>query len=134
MWLSSVMVSPGLLFAKLTFFLLYFQIFQPVRVMRVFIYAGAVITVLFYTATTIVQFVYFTPARGQTWVSKFAAEDSLKSIQVGVPIAAIGLVLDVYILVLPIFGVMQLQLSNKRRFGIIVVFLTGLMYLSQSLP
>lgn len=101
--------------------------------MRFFNYTGAVITVLFYTATTIVQFVYFTPTRGQTWVSKFAAEDSLKSIQVGVPIAAIGLVLDVYILVLPIFGVMQLQLSNKRRLGIIVIFLTGLMYFSHPL-
>jgi len=53
-----------MLFAKLTFFLLYLQLFRPVKIMRFSIYVGMIFTVAFYAAVGTAQFVYTTPCPG----------------------------------------------------------------------
>ena len=45
-----------------------------------------------------------------------------------------GVVSDVFILLLPISGVLRLQLSSKKRFALILVFMTGLGYGNAILP
>ena len=45
-----------------------------------------------------------------------------------VPLACIGLVIDVLLLILPSVAVSQLQMNTVRKIGLLLVFGTGLMY------
>ena len=88
-------------------------------------YAGLAVTSTFYLAVVIFTLVLTAPTPGQSWqqASQRPGHEAILKATVG--IACVGLVLDVYILVLPIAGVRQLQLSRKRKIGVIMVFLTG---------
>lgn len=44
-----------------------------------------------------------------------------------IPIASGSLVLDLYIFLLPIAGIWNLNMSLQRKLGVIVMFMTGLM-------
>lgn len=44
------------------------------------------------------------------------------------PIASGSLILDLYILVLPISVVWNLHVNLRRRIGVLAIFATGLMY------
>lgn len=41
------------------------------------------------------------------------------------PLTAVSLVFDIYIFVLPITGVMQLQMSRRRKMAVSAMFLSG---------
>ena len=117
-----------MLFVKLTFFLLYLQIFQPLRWLRISTYIGATALCAFYGACTIVQFVFATPTRDETWQSHTMSPDELKTNILSVPLSAVGLFFDIVILALPIAVVMHLQLPSRRKIGIALIFATGLLY------
>lgn len=118
------------MFPKLTFFLLYLQLFRPIVWLRYASYVGATFTVLFYTALIIYTLAVTTPAPKQSWqeASQRPAQKAVLRPTVG--LACVGLVLDIFILVLPITGVSRLQLSRKRKIGVISVFLTGGMWVN----
>ena len=89
-------------------------------------YAGATFTALFYAVLVVLTLSVTSPAPGETWQK--AAHGNQGMLPEAVRIACVGLVLDIYILLLPIAGVKQLQMSRKRKLGIIAVFSTGLLY------
>ena len=66
------------------------------------------------------------PRHDRTWHDTFLSSYKLESGNLGVGLSVPGLVLDLYILILPIVGVAGLQLDRKKRWGIIVIFLTGI--------
>ena len=116
-----------MLFIKITFFLLYLQLFRPIRVLRFCIYAGMIFTVGFYASTTVVQFYYDTPRRGETFLSHQLGPFGKQALKLSVPLAAANVVIDLYILVVPIVAVLQLQMAKKRKIGLCLVFGTGSM-------
>ncbi|KAJ4386899.1 hypothetical protein N0V93_009798 [Gnomoniopsis smithogilvyi] len=65
------------------------------------------------------------PDAGQTWQQGFMNERYTKSLNMTIPIAAGSLFLDVYIFIIPLIAVMQLQLSHKKKMGVVAVFATG---------
>lgn len=70
-----------------------------------------------------------TPQPGQTWLEKAqVAEERGTSggVRLAMTLAVWGLVTDTYILLLPISGVMRLQLSRKKRIALLTVFMTGI--------
>ena len=89
-------------------------------------YAGATFTALFYAAIVIWVLSVISPAPGETWQD--TTHENQRMIPEAVWIACVGLVLDIYILLLPIAGVKQLHMSRKRKLSIIAVFSTGLLY------
>lgn len=89
-------------------------------------YTGVTFTALFYAALVIWVLSITSPTAGETWQK--VAHENQRMVPEAVWIACVGLVLDIYILVLPIAGVKQLQMSRKRKLGIIAVFSTGLLY------
>lgn len=109
----------------MTFFLLYTQLFRPMRWLRYSSYAGATFTALFYTAIVIWNLAITSPTPGESWQN--AALKGHKTLRDAVWIASVGLVLDVYILLLPITGVSQLQMPRRQKLGVMMVFSTGLM-------
>ena len=68
-----------------------------------------------------------TPRAGQTWLEKDQLlgynSGALKS---ALALAIFTLITDVYIFILPIIGVLRIQLSRKKQFAVLTVFMTGL--------
>ncbi|KAL4947595.1 hypothetical protein BDW69DRAFT_178103 [Aspergillus filifer] len=112
-------------FIKTTFLLMYLQIFRPLAFQRFAIYAGLFANWAFYTIILIVTLYFTSPAPGQSWTESFLDPRYARMDDWMMPIAAGSLVLDVYILVLPIASVWQLQMSTKKKLGVLAVFATG---------
>ena len=123
-WLSNV----AYMFVKLTFFILYWNIFKPFRWLKIGIIGGVVVFIGFYFICTIISLVEDAPPPGRTWLENATKTQNDVSRKLSVPLGACAVVSDVYILLLPISGVLQLQLSSKKRFAIIMVFMTGVGY------
>ena len=123
-----VILSPlSLLFTKLTFFLLYYQVFRPLRWLRISVYIGATLTCTFYGAAFIAQVVFEVPRRGETWLEHSLSPELPKANVLSVPLASVGLGIDIVLLVMPIAAVMGLNLSTKRKMGIIFIFVFGIL-------
>ena len=123
-----VVITPfSLLFTKLTFFLLYLQVFRPLRWLRLSICIGAVLTCAFYGAVTIAQTVFQVPKHGVTWLDLALSGGNINGNTLSVPLAAVGLGIDITLLVMPIAAVIGLQLPRKRKMGIIFIFMFGIL-------
>ena len=95
------------------------------RWLRYSSYAGATFTALFYIAILIWDLTISSPTPGESW--QHAAPKGRRTVRQMVWSASVGLVLDVYILLLPITGVSQLQMSGRRKLEVMMVFSTGFM-------
>ncbi|KAL4976057.1 hypothetical protein BDW66DRAFT_60329 [Aspergillus desertorum] len=113
-------------FIKTTFLLMYLHIFRPLALQRIAIYLGLLANWTFYTIILIVTLSFTSPAPGQSWAESFLSPRYAKIDPWMMPIAAGSLVLDVYILVLPVAPVWQLRMSTKKKLGVLAVFATGL--------
>lgn len=98
------------------------------RWLRVCAYIGILLTLMFYLGATIANFVAATPRRGDTWFSHHLAPVEDWMIKLSVPISAVDLGIDIYILILPIVAVNELQLAQKRKIGVILIFMMGILY------
>ncbi|KAI9661346.1 MAG: hypothetical protein M1831_003079 [Alyxoria varia] len=114
-------------FAKLSLFLLYLQLFWPLRWLRICVYVGAPLTAAFYGSTTIVQFYFMTPAHGQTQFERLLSPEQGKAVSLYLPISAVGLCIDIFLLALPIKSVLQLQLRGRKKIGLLLIFMTGIL-------
>lgn len=132
-YLSIVLVSPVMLAIKLTFFLLYLHIFRLNTTVRFWIYIGAFLTTTFYIGVGMTQLVLATPSLGTTWVEYYMDPRATRTSILSVPTVAVGLGIDLYILILPIGGVMQLQMPTQRKIGVCVIFITGILYVTLSM-
>ena len=121
-WLSNVAFT----FVKLTFFILYWNIFRPFRWLKFSIIGGAAVVTGVYTAFTLAILIGATPRAGQSWIASTASSRAAIGVKVSIFLAVWSLVSDLFILLLPISGVLRLQLSPKKRFGLLVVFMTGI--------
>lgn len=118
------------LFTKLSFFIYFLQIFKPERVLRRSIYVGAFVTTAFYVATTVALFVLSTPKPGGSFAQQFASfvgKTTSPVLDVTLVVGYFNVFSDVFILVLPISGVMKLKLARRRKIGVILIFMTGLL-------
>lgn len=97
--------------------------------MRICIYVGSALLVAFHVGVTITMAILTTPSSGETWVDHIFSQNELNAqSEVAVPFAAVGFVFDVYLLVLPLRAVWKLQLPNRRKIGVTLIFMTGLLY------
>ena len=125
--IASGLTQTALLFIKLTFFLFYYQLFKSLRWIRLSVYIGATLSSAFYGASTIANFVFTTPRHGETWVEHFVSPEQQKGTVLSVPLSAVGLAIDVVLLALPIKAVIGLQLSPKKKTGVLCIFMFGLL-------
>ena len=120
------LVNPlSLGFIKLSFFMLYSQLFRPLRKMRILIGAGATVCAIFYVLVFALNMYFSTPRRGETFITYFLNPVNRGGVHLSIPFAAVGLVFDLVIITTPIYGVCQLQLSNRQKASVILVLMTG---------
>ena len=120
-----------MLFIKVTFFIMYLDIFRLMRWLRACTYIGGIVTVVFYTAMTVCMFVFATPGPSSSWLEWFESSRYNMLLWFLVPQSCIGLAIDIYILILPIIGVSKLQIPLRQKVGVNLVFMSGILY---SLP
>ena len=91
-------------------------------------YVGTVSLTLFYGTYSIVLFVIATPSPGETWqVHTYSSTERSNAYTAVIYLAAGGLGFDLYLLALPIGAIMQLQLPLRRKAGVTLIFMTGIL-------
>ena len=113
-----------LLFLKVTFFALYLQLFSRIRWIRICSWVGIVYVVLTMGGTGIYIFVVANPRELITWFAK--------AIHLGIPVGAMGLIADLAIFIVPIVAIVPLHISRTKRFGALLIFLTGGRYVGRN--
>lgn len=119
----------SVMFIKLSILVFYLKIFKPVKWARIAIWIGLVAVLAFYMITIVVLLVICIPRSGQTWL-EVAMTRRWTSAAIDTALAGswFGTIADFYILAIPIRLLSTLKLSRKHKFGVIAIFLTGLMW------
>lgn len=115
---------------KVAFLVFYYRLFYPVTHVRIMIWAGIVAVVTFTAFFIVVYLVACSP-----WPSEHGGwmDPSLLarcgSIAPNLVTAAVyfSVVGDLYVLFIPIHQMPSLKLSRKKKIGVSLVFLTGLL-------
>lgn len=111
---------------KTTFFILYLNLFRLIRWQRYAIYLGLFVNWTFYTIAFIATMYFTAPSPGESWQASFSSPRYAMTFDWTIPIASGSLVLDVYILILPMISVWTLQMNPRKKLGVLAVFATGL--------
>lgn len=85
---------------------------------------------MFYTSTTIIIFVFSMSGGKDGLIERMVSFQKNKTHPVVTTTIAVGymnVLNDVYILVLPVSGVVRLNLPKRRKIGVILIFMTGLL-------
>lgn len=128
-FVQTVLFFPAFFFPKAAIFLLYKQIFAISKRMRLAIDAGLLVTFLVYLSNVPLAAVYAAPRAGHSWESLLETlQTNSKPFALGGTIqSAIGTVLDMYILILPLHIVWRLQMPLAKRLQLVGVFSTALL-------
>lgn len=130
MFLQVLAIDPigGLI--RSSFFLMYLHLFRPLKWLRWACYTGMVITWAFHIGRTIGSIYVMVPNPGQSWQASLTNPRRLKTAERGIPYSVGGLLLDVYILILPMIVLSKLKVSKTRRLELIAIFATGALCVS----
>lgn len=130
--ICSVLFAASAFSVKLSLFLLYFRLFQIQNVTRWLIYSGIIVCGLFYSGMIIASCaLYIPPPDHQNtsltwWLRAWKADDVAHRLLIVQ--GSFGTMSDIYLLVIPIRSIFQLQLPIRRRLGISSIFLIGIMW------
>lgn len=103
-----------MLCVKLSLLLLYLRIFAPDKVTRYLIYLGMTFCIGAYS--TLMFLAIFSNI-----VTVIAANKAL---------GVVNLSSDVYIFFVPMAAIMKLPLSTKKKIGVMLIFMAGIMYVA----
>lgn len=117
-------------FAKSSLMLLYLRLFGLSRGFRYTIYVGLVVTFCVCLVGLPVTAYYCAPSPGQEWSVQTIGASCQKSILPGVVQGALNVVLDLFIISLPVPVILGLHMSPRRRIAVLAVFLTGILYVN----
>lgn len=95
--------------------------------MRICSYLGIFVIAGFYSGIAIYSFYIETPRRGETWFSHQTPALQHEGRSLFMHQSYVGLATDIYILVLPIVAVSELQMPIRRKIGVMLIFMTGLL-------
>lgn len=121
---QSFLAFLSLLFAKTSIFLLFLDIFDVKPSMRYAIYAGILWTLLTYVPFFFVMPYLCAPHLGEQWTTEVGLRCN-DGVNWDTTSAAMAVVLDLYILLLPMPMLRTMSLSVRRKCGLVVVFATA---------
>ena len=125
---TEIFYGPTAFFAKLSIFLLYLRTFGPNKKFRYVTYAGIALIFVFYTATTIMYGALCVRRPWETWLesqktNRCASTTKPLDFSQGI----IGVISNLFIYILPLPVIWQLQMPLRRKIGISSIFATGLL-------
>lgn len=122
LYASLLLLGPAVFMGKITLLALYLKIFGHMTKVRWSIYAVSVfaLTILVMTPLDATKCGNI-PGQGWGLQNPACSETFLYGIVQGV----VSLVIDLYILILPIPIIARLNMERKKRIGVLIIFLTG---------
>ena len=121
----SIITTPAHLFSKLSILALYLRVFSVHKAMRVSIYAAMIFASCIYLATIPISSYYCTPPLGQPWT--IISRSCINAAAISIAQASLNVTLDLYLVLAPIPIVARMNFAPKKKFGILAVFLTGIL-------
>lgn len=116
-------------FAKSSLLMLYYRLFRAEKLKhtRRLIIFGIASSFIFYSGMTIYIGILCAPKVGHPWDWTIARK-CMRGQRFGIVIGAVNLALDVFLLGLPLPVISSLQLSAKRKTGVLAIFMIGLLW------
>ncbi|RAK94387.1 hypothetical protein BO79DRAFT_261503 [Aspergillus costaricaensis CBS 115574] len=127
LYAQGVLLGPTIFFAKCSIFLLYRQIFTIQKPMKIAIWVGLIFTFLLYWAGVPLESYFSAPHVGETWEDLLTNGRPEHLIYWGIVQGTCSVVLDIYIFLLPLPMLAQLQMAHRRRLQLLAVFSTAMM-------
>ena len=125
----SIFYFPTIFLAKLSVLLLYLELFMIKKQARIMVAVGLTISTLHCLAGIVGNAILCVPKPGVPWE---IADDTYNCIVVSdlfsIIMGAISVFSDIYVICIPIPVVWQLQLPTRKRIGISVIFITGVLW------
>lgn len=129
----TILLTIAMFFAKNSMFMLYLRIFSIKTTMRRMIIAGIALTIPVYWIPVVLQSYYCAPHVGPNKWNLSLAMNCSHATLYGVIQGVINVILDLYLMCLPISAIIRLQLSKRKKLGIISIFVTGSFGLAASI-
>ena len=127
----TVFYGPTTFFIKASILVLYLRIFSPLWRVKLLIYLGIAIILLTNATISILFAALCTPRNGQLYTVQYNTSQCFENAtNLTLASAIVNFISDLYLLLLPLPLVWNLQLTRKRRLGIIAIFMTGILYTS----
>ncbi|TVY40097.1 hypothetical protein LSUB1_G003673 [Lachnellula subtilissima] len=127
-----IVAAPTIWAAKSAILALYIRLFGTTKWLRLTCYCWIVLMALFYGSNIVIAVVYCIPRKGEAWDGtsfQRCATSGWSAVMIGCFSASA----DIVIFLLPFSVVLNLKLSPRRRLGLILVFMTGLLLVILSL-
>ena len=124
-YVTTIMATPALGLIKSSLFIQYYLLFRPLRWIRVCVWIGVTVSVTFYGAVSIVAFILNSPWPGESFLEDVLSWHYLKFANFSIPTGVIGMLVDWYLLILPIPAILTLQMSKAKKLGVLIIFMTG---------
>lgn len=113
-------------FIKTSVLFLYRKIFGAKPQMRTLIYVGIGYLFITNAVATILFGALCAPRPGELYLIRYSKPECVNNVDnLAIALAVENLVADVYLLVLPLPIIWKLQMSSKRKYALICVFMTG---------
>ena len=122
---EQIFAALSLLFSKASILLLLFRLFAPTRWFRHMIYLGIAWATLISVISIIVASVLCAPRHGEGFADLTVAERCVHETTWAVVQGASDVVLDFFIIYLPIPMLWKLNMELQRKIGVMAIFLTG---------
>lgn len=113
------------MFVKAAILALYRRIFEPSRIANYLIYAGLIFNVLLYLGSIGVMF-GFCAQKGQEF--PIGPHCYKADVYVAMATGVGGTLVDLYILILPVFFFWGIQMSGRRKARHLAIFMAGVVY------
>ena len=125
-WITQWLPSFSFALVKATFFILYYDGFYNFRWQRLGALIGGIVVVSVYLGVTAAILAVATPSPSKTWAQKATQAASPIGIRLSIPTAIWGIISDVYILLLPISGIVTLATDQKKKLGLFALYMSGI--------
>lgn len=118
---------------KASILVFYLKISERIRWAHIAIWTGLAAVLGFYIIVIIVLLAICVPRDGHSWVLA-SAKHKWQAAAVDTAVAAgwFGTIADFYILAIPMRLLSTLKLGRKQKFGVMAIFLTGLLWVQIS--
>lgn len=124
-YVATIMATPALGLIKSSLFIQYYLLFRPLRWIRICVWIGATVSIAFYVAVSITAFILNSPWPGESLLQGILSWHYIKFANFSIPTGVIGMLVDWYLLILPVPAVLALQMSMAKKAGVLIVFMTG---------
>lgn len=124
---QQMMLWPGLVCSKLSLLFLFLQLFDVRGGMKIAIRIGFVATFVTYVPALPIESYFNAPSVGQSWEALMLSGKPNKAIYWGIVQSVLGILLDMYLFVLPLPVISQLQIASRKRLQLMLIFSTAFM-------